>query len=126
LERLLEMHEEYLHAVKLSDGERLQGVRHTMDRELNVNEEEQAYLDRCDAGLFTLQQVDVVLIRLMNMGNRQVCEMISELLDAKGVSHEEVKDVINEYIDNLDESAKEEKKELRKCLSAFMKRTENR
>merc|ERR1712096_148695 len=115
LERLLGMHEEYLQAVKASDSERLQGVRLSVDRELDVNEEEQAYLDRCDAGLFTLQQVDVVLIRLMSMGNRQVCEMITELLDAKGVSHEEVKDVVEEYVENLDDSAKEEKKELRKC-----------
>ena len=29
-----------------------------IDRELEVDDVEQLYLDRCDAGLFTLQQVD--------------------------------------------------------------------
>merc|ERR1712096_458229 len=92
LERLLGMHEEYLQAVKASDSERLQGVRLSVDRELDVNEEEQAYLDRCDAGLFTLQQVDIVIIRLANMGNRQVADEIGKLLDVKGISLDKVRE----------------------------------
>merc|ERR1711957_496569 len=84
-----------------------------IDRELDVDEDEQLFLDRCDAGLFTLQQVDITLVRLANMGNRQATDEIGKLLDIKGVPLEEVCEIIEEYCSHLDVSAKAEQEELR-------------
>merc|ERR1712139_590300 len=103
LERLLEAHEEHAQAVRDADSARSKGEMEKIDRELEVDEEEQLFLDRCDAGLFTLQQVDIVLVRLGNMGNQQVNEAIAELMDIKGVKHKEINEVIEEYCEHLEQ-----------------------
>jgi len=115
LERLLEMHEEYARAVKAADSARLQGQVQQIDRDLEVDDKEQLFLDRCDAGLFTLQQVDLILVRLANMGNRQATEEVVKLMDTKGVPIEEVTDVIDEYCSHLDESAQAEREDIKGC-----------
>jgi len=122
LERLLEMHDEYMNAVKDADVRRLSGEVKSIDRELEVNTEEQLFLDRCDAGLFTLQQVDIILVRLMNMGNREVADSIMKLLGTKGVSHKEISKIVAEYCENLDDSAKSERDELHTYQKALRKR----
>merc|ERR1719183_3215616 len=94
LERLLEAHEEYVQAVREADSARSKGEMQKIDRELEVDEEEQLFLDRCDAGLFSLQQIDIVIIRLANMGNRQVADEISKLLDVKGISIDSVRHTV--------------------------------
>merc|ERR1712139_482088 len=116
LERLLEAHEEYAQAVRQADSARSKGEMQKIDRELEVDEEEQLFLDRCDAGLFTLQQIDIVLVRLMNMGNREVAESIMKLFDTKGVDPKELSKIVKEYLENLDDSAKEEKAQLKEYL----------
>jgi len=122
LERLLEAHEEYAQAVRESDSKRSKGEFEKIDRELEVDEEEQLFLDRCDAGLFTLQQIDIVLIRLANMGNRQVADEIGKLLDVKGIPLDEVRVTVDEFAANLDESAREEREELRGFMKALVRR----
>lgn len=122
LERLLEAHEEYAQAVRQADSARSKGEMQKIDRELEVDEEEQLFLDRCDAGLFTLQQVDIVIVRLANMGNRQVADEIGKLLDVKGISLDEVQATIDEFVANLDDSAREERDELRGFTRALIKK----
>jgi len=122
LERLLELHEEYAGSVAEADARRLKGELQQIDREMEVNEEEQLFLDRCDAGLFTLQQVDLILVRCMNMGNREVSQSIQKLFDTKGVNSKEIGKIVKEYIENLDDSAKEESDELTEFLKAFEKK----
>jgi len=122
LERLLELHEEYNRSVQEADKARDEGLAQTIDRELEVNEEDQLFLDRCDAGLFTLQQVDLVLIRLVNMGNRQASDEVGKLMDAKGVKIEEVQHVVLEYCKNLGDGAADERKEVRSYLRAAVAR----
>jgi len=123
LERLLEMHEEYAISVRDADAKRLRGETQKIDRELDVDDEEQLFLDRCDAGLFTLQQIDIIIIRLANMGNRQVADEITKLLDIKGVPLKEVLATVEEYRSHLDNSARQEKDELRNYARAIAKRS---
>merc|ERR1712137_105571 len=122
LERLLEMHEEYARSVRAADELRHSGQMQALDRELAVDAEEQLFLDRCDAGLFTLQQVDITLVRLANMGNRQVSDEICKLLDTKGISTDEVSETILEYNTHLNESAVEEKAQLSSFLKKMLSR----
>merc|ERR1712232_459535 len=86
------------------------------------DEEERLYLDRCDAGLFTLRQVDLVLVRLANMGNRPVADEISKLLDVRGIPVDEIRQTVEEFLSNLDESAAAERKELKGFLRVLVKR----
>jgi len=122
LERLLEMHDEYVRAVRVADAARNSGEVKSIDRDLEVDDEEQLFLDRCDAGLFTLQQVDIIVVRLANMGNRQATEEIGKLLDTKGVPLEETVSVIEEYCSHLDDSARKEREELRACARGLIRR----
>lgn len=122
LERLLELHEESNAAVLQADKARLEGNTRQIDRELEVDEDEQLFLDRCDAGLFTLQQVDIALLRLASMGNRQMADEIGRLIDIKGVPLKEVADTVLEYCSNLGEAASAESVELRSFLRAMLKR----
>jgi len=122
LERLLEMHDDYARAVRQSDAARLRGQVQSIDRELDVDNEEQLFLDRCDAGLFTLQQVDIILVRLVNMGNRQAADEIGKLLKIKGVPVEEVLDTVEEYCSHLDDSAHPERDELQGFARALARR----
>merc|ERR1712050_23412 len=122
LERLLEMHEEYARAVKQADLARSQGQLQHIDRELEVDEDEQLFLDRCDAGLFTLQQVDLILVRLANMGNRPIADEISKLLDVKGIPVDEIRQTVEEFMSNLDGSAAAERKEVKGFLRVLVKR----
>merc|ERR1712066_779911 len=107
---------------KLDDA-RSKGEFEQIDRVLEVDDEEQLFLDRCDAGLFTLQQVDITLVRLANMGNRQASDEIGKLMDAKGVPLSEVNETLNEYCQNLGEAAKSEADEIRRFLSVMVRRS---
>jgi len=122
LERLLEMHEEYARRIREADKARENGETQKIDREFEVDDEEQLFLDRCDAGLFTLQQVDIILVRLTNMGNRQATDEIGKLLDIKGVPLSEVRATLEEYCGHLDDSAREERDEIRSFMVATAKR----
>ena len=110
------------HSVREADAKRLRGETQKINREMDVDEDEQLYLDRCDAGLCTLQQVDIVIVRLANMGNRQVSDEITKLLDIKGVPLKEVLDTVEEYRSQLDSSARPEKDELRNYARTIAKR----
>merc|ERR1712187_233735 len=112
LERLLEMHDDYARSVRQADAARTRGDVQSIDRELEVDDEEQLFLDRCDAGLFTLQQVDIILVRLASMGNRQAAEEITKLLDVKGVPVQQVLEIVREYCNRLDDSARQEHQDL--------------
>merc|ERR1712190_376437 len=71
----------------------------------------------------TLQQTDITLVRLANMGNRQASDEIGKLMDAKGVPLSEVSDTLNEYCQNLGEAAKAEADEIRRFLSVMVRRS---
>lgn len=44
--------------------------------QLGIDKEERRYLDACDRGLFVLQQVDAIIVRLVNMGNALVSRLV--------------------------------------------------
>mmetsp|Transcript_12294 Transcript_12294/g.18456 ORF Transcript_12294/g.18456 Transcript_12294/m.18456 type:complete len:181 (-) Transcript_12294:65-607(-) len=116
------MHEEFTRSVKRADELRSAGQVQSIDRDLEVDDEEQLYLDRCDAGLFTLQQVDIIIVRLASMGNRQATEEIGKLLNIKGVPVVEICQILSEYCSHLDDSAAEERKQLQKLGISMAKR----
>merc|ERR1712113_206871 len=118
------MHEEYAREVKDADSARKKGELEQIDRVLEVDDEEQLFLDRCDAGLFTLQQIDITVVRLANMGNRQASDEIGKLMDAKGVPLSEVSETLNEYCSHLDESARDEREGILNFLKVMIRRSD--
>mmetsp|Transcript_3243 Transcript_3243/g.7202 ORF Transcript_3243/g.7202 Transcript_3243/m.7202 type:complete len:592 (+) Transcript_3243:47-1822(+) len=119
LERLVELHEEYALSVMRFDEQRQHGLLNSIDKELDLDEEEALYRDQCDAGLFTLQQVDITIVRLANMGNRQVAEELATVLDSKGVELREVFHFVLQYCKQVEDTAMKEAEELRKFLRSL-------
>ncbi|CAD7948114.1 unnamed protein product [Amoebophrya sp. A120] len=113
LQRLFEIHVEFSQRLKLADDQRQEG-RLLIAEEMELDAED-IYLERCDDGLATLQQADLIIVRLANMGNRQLAEAVQSLFGIKGVPKEEFRETVEEYCSHLDEElgAKEKKEVLR-------------
>jgi hypothetical protein len=81
------------------------------------------YLARCEDGLSTLQRVDLCILRLLNMGNRNIASAMKVLFDVKGVKKNDILATIMEYIDHLDDNAlgDAEKRELKKFVKNVQK-----
>ena len=119
LERLIELHEQYW--AKLEVHKQNASTSEVYD-EVGLKDElrkEQEFLDRCNMGLFTLQQVDFTVIRLANMGNKQMSTAIASTLQTKGVPSWQISEVVTEYCEYLGKDAEEERKELTGFLKAF-------
>ncbi|KAF8821277.1 putative beta-catenin family protein 1 [Cardiosporidium cionae] len=126
LERILELHEKYKQQVENAQSFTLQRREaEALNKELDINEEEQLYLDRCESGLFVLQQVDIILIRLASMGNTTVSNRIYTLLQNRGIDKEDIQKTVLEYCKNLDLSAKEESAILQQYLNHFLEEAES-
>jgi len=57
------------------------------------------------------------------MGNRQVADEITKLLDVKGVPVQQVLEIVREYCNHLDDSARQEHQDLMNYARAIAKRT---
>lgn len=121
LERLLELHEQYASRLKKLAEKDDNLIDELGVEEKDFNAAEQKYLDRCEAGLFTLQQADIILCRLANMGNVQMQNGILYLLNMKGVEREEIENTIKEYCAKLNANLAEERAELTKFLEFLRK-----
>jgi len=119
LERLLELHEQYarrLRKIAETENELMEDIAGE-----GIDIKEQKFLDKCESGLFTLQQVDIILVRIANMGNMQVQKAILHLLNMKGVEIEEIENNIKEYCANVSSKVVEEKKVLVEYLQFLRK-----
>jgi len=87
LERLVELHEQY--RTKLQSKHQSDTAKEVL-AEVGLTEElgeEQEFLQRCEQGLFTLQQVDFTLVRLANMGNKRMSAAVAATMKTKGVPY---------------------------------------
>ncbi|PRP73525.1 beta-catenin-like protein 1-like isoform 2 [Planoprotostelium fungivorum] len=92
VERLLELHEKYTE--KLSKAE--EELRAEMEEE-EVDEEE-LYLKRLDAGLFTLQMIDTVIAYIFGIDATR--KRAKDIIDLRGYPIETFKKVLFEYAQN--------------------------
>lgn len=122
LERLIEMHEKYVDISKTM----LKSVGNSKDHAgslynaLNMNEGEQNYLNKYEAGLSTCQLIDCVLIRIYNMGNKNLSLCLLLLLHNKGVKIQDIYNNVSDYLDHLSEEAKDTKDHVEGLLKNFL------
>eukprot|EP01125_Pyxidicula_operculata_P011017 TRINITY_DN360_c10_g3_i2.p1 TRINITY_DN360_c10_g3~~TRINITY_DN360_c10_g3_i2.p1 ORF type:complete len:457 (+),score=127.17 TRINITY_DN360_c10_g3_i2:308-1678(+) len=103
VERLLELHEKYIQRVKAVD---LKIAKEKSKDDMEDDDEaleDSHFLQRLDAGLFTLQLVDYVIAQLCN-ANSNVKEKVRQLLNIQGSSFGEVKKILEEYSKNIGDS----------------------
>ncbi|KFG48444.1 putative beta-catenin family protein 1, partial [Toxoplasma gondii FOU] len=122
LERLLELHDAYQAQIDAFFARREEEKRDEDDeltKQLEIDEEERKYLDACDHGLFTLQQIDSVIVRLANMGNALVTKRLVDLLNMRSIDTRQIHKVVTDFTEHMDEKAATERARLLHLLKRF-------
>ncbi|KAJ9685069.1 hypothetical protein PVL29_017196 [Vitis rotundifolia] len=119
IDRLMELYIRYSDRVK-AETERMNQIK--LD-DLEMDEDER-YNRRLEAGLYTLQLISIILGHLWSSENPRMRARIELLLKQQRITKEDIKDILQEYHDNIGDVDGPEEKEraqakIQKFLSAF-------
>jgi len=111
VDRLMELHANYLLKVKETDSKIEKEIRKTRGTEDELTDDE-IYLKRLDGGLFTLQLVDFIILEVCSSAASTVKQRVLQILQLRGGSIKTVRNIVREYAGNLgdDEDGDSEKK----------------
>jgi len=111
VDRLMELHANYLTKVKETDANIEKEVRKTRGTEDELMDDE-IYLKRLDGGLFTLQLIDFIILEACSSAASTVKQRVLQILQLRGGSIKTVRNIVREYAGNLgdDEDNDPEKK----------------
>ncbi|PIK43406.1 putative beta-catenin-like protein 1 [Apostichopus japonicus] len=100
VDRLIELHFKYTERARLREGDII-----------DDNQEDDYYMRRLDAGLFTLQLVDFIILELCcNSGINSIRDRVMKLLNMKEVSHS-IRGIVREYAGSIGDANSEEEGE---------------
>ena len=114
----MELHFKYLQQVREADD----AIRREKRKQATTDSDEEEadiYLHRLDAGLFTLQLVDYVIIELCLCGEALVRGRILTVMGHRGESMDTVKGVLEEYMEQMGEATErvvQERQRLRSMI----------
>ncbi|XP_052822052.1 beta-catenin-like protein 1 isoform X1 [Octopus bimaculoides] len=113
VERLLELHFKYLEKVHRVDDQ-IEKEKHRimeMNEELDEDHEDQFYLRRLEAGLFTLQLIDCIMLEICASGASSVKQRVMQILNMRGGSLKTIRNIMREYAGNIGTAKDAESKE---------------
>ncbi|XP_049275879.1 beta-catenin-like protein 1 isoform X1 [Rhipicephalus sanguineus] len=113
VDRLMELHFKYLEKVHAIDNiiEREKENPKFNDEEDQLDLEEKFYLRRLDAGLFTLQLVDYIMLDICSSGPPSIKQRVLQILNLRGGSIKTIRNIMREYAGNLGDAKDESLKE---------------
>lgn len=113
VDRLMELHFKYLEKVHAIDNiiEREKENPKFHDEEDQLDLEEKFYLRRLDAGLFTLQLVDYIMLDICSSGPPSIKQRVLQILNLRGGSIKTIRNIMREYAGNLGDAKDESLKE---------------
>ncbi|XP_037558676.1 LOW QUALITY PROTEIN: beta-catenin-like protein 1 [Dermacentor silvarum] len=113
VDRLMELHFKYLEKVHAIDNiiEREKENPKLHDDEDHLDQEEKFYLRRLDAGLFTLQLVDYIMLDICSSGPPSIKQRVLQILNLRGGSIKTIRNIMREYAGNLGDAKDEALKE---------------
>jgi beta-catenin-like protein 1 len=116
VDRLMELHLKYLDKVHSIDRE-IENQKKNQDEEDEDEDIEEAnYLKRLSGGLFTLQLVDYVILEIViSPDGQKIKERIQKILNLRGANLHTIKEVMREYVGNLQTSENAEWREQEKA-----------
>uniref|UniRef100_H2YRA6 Beta-catenin-like protein 1 n=1 Tax=Ciona savignyi TaxID=51511 RepID=H2YRA6_CIOSA len=102
VDRLMELHFKYYDRVQRVDN-RLEAERTRLIAEGEDEEdiEDDFYLRRLDAGLFTLQQTDYILVDICASGSPSIKQRVLQILNLRSGSVKSIRTIIREFVGNL-------------------------
>jgi len=101
VERLIELHEKYYRRLERAEKSFRLELKSRIEPKTKEEEEEEMYLRRLEAGLFTLQLVAFVLGFAATAGDPKLKERIVQLLNQKDQSLDAVKKILLEYLEQM-------------------------
>ncbi|XP_075248721.1 beta-catenin-like protein 1 [Convolutriloba macropyga] len=112
IDRLMELHFKYNLKVRGCDRKIDAQKRELMEIGEDIDDEleDEFYLERLDAGLFTLQLIDYIILEAANY-NKKVAEKVHTSLRLRGQNKDTIRDVVREYASKLGDSKGEEERE---------------
>lgn len=116
IDRLIELHFKYWGRVQACDAqiEKQKNAMAVKDEDLDESTEEQFYLRRLDAGLFTLQLVDCVIVECCSSGNNSIKARMQTLLNQQGGNMKDIRSVLREYAASFGDEKGKDREELEK------------
>ena len=111
VDRLIELHLYYLNRITVVDDE-IEAEKEQLGEDVDDEKEDEFYLKRLDAGLFTLQRLDYIILTICTGGISTINQRVKQLLSLKGETLDPVKTIMDEYVKSLGDktnSANEEK-----------------
>lgn len=126
VERVMELHFKYLDKVTRFDAEiekrlKLKRQQQREEEEEDEDEEEEIYLKRLDAGLFTLQQIDLIVAEICGSAGSvpAIKERVQKILSMKNSSAKVIRNILNIYLKNLsdDPDSNEDKVHINSLLA---------
>ena len=99
VDRLIELHLFYLNRAKAVDREIMQ-EKSQLD-EIDEEKENEFYMKRLDAGLFTLQRLNYIILSIGTAGIASVLDRVKQLLSLKGENLQPVREIMQEYAESL-------------------------
>jgi len=118
VDRLMELHDKYVAKVEAADNEIDDEIRTLEGTEAELGEDE-IYMKRLDAGLFTLQLVDFIILDISCCGASTIKSRVMQTLNMKGGSSKVLRDVVREYASNLGPGSEEEQEYLMSIVDKF-------
>ncbi|CAK8697603.1 unnamed protein product [Clavelina lepadiformis] len=103
VDRLMELHFKYYDRVLAVDN-RLEEEKSKLqqDEDFDLEElEDDFYLRRLDAGLFTLQHTDYVIVDICASASSQIKQRVLQILNLRGGSVKSIRSVIREYAGSI-------------------------
>jgi len=101
VERCIELHEKYYRRLERAEKAFKLELKSRVELKSKEEEDEEMYLRRLDAGLFTLQLVAFVLGFVATAGDPKIKERIDQLLNQKDSSLDAVKKILQEYLSQM-------------------------
>uniref|UniRef100_G3MLU6 Beta-catenin-like protein 1 N-terminal domain-containing protein n=1 Tax=Amblyomma maculatum TaxID=34609 RepID=G3MLU6_AMBMU len=114
VDRLMELHFKYLEKVHAIDNliEQEKENPKLEDEDDQMDQEEKFYLRRLDAGLFTLQLVDYIMLDICSSGPPSIKQRVLQILNLRGGSIKTIRNIMREYAGNLGDAKDESLKEV--------------
>ncbi|XP_064611827.1 beta-catenin-like protein 1 [Liolophura sinensis] len=113
VERLLELHFKYLEKVRAVDDHIEQEKNRLLRNSEEIDEEveDRFYMQRLDAGLFTLQLVDYIMLEICATGPASVKQRVMRILNMRGGSVKTIRNIMREYAGNIGDAKDAEARE---------------
>lgn len=114
VDRLMELHFKYLDKVHVVDTqiEKEKSELRRMGQDADSLPDDEFYLRRLDAGLFTLQLIDYVMLEICASGPPTIKQRVMQILNLRGGSIKTIRNIMREYAGNIGDAKDEEAREL--------------